>query len=410
MIGAVKFAGFEEPTENWSKLPHALIGALGLMTSESEIKVVLYILRHTWGYHDDSKRISLDEFANGRKKSKAGRIDAGTGLSVNAVKDGLRRAIQHGFIVVQEDTRDKGRITRTYSLNMLGVSEVDTPDVGGQSLIVSKSDNQPSEVDGQPSDFDSRTWKDTLETNLEKETVTPSSDPVMEIQSGKKTVTEAEPYSGAEAVSDEAETDKGMSETVPSPAMEILPTIKPDACTGKGGAVVPKVAKPSKRNGNQASVGPGGDDRSPASTTREIQDAFVALTQEYEKYEIKNWAEGESVAAKRIAVSHTPDELRAVYKHYKSQAFWKDKHLTLRYIASQIGGCLAYLRKTHVIKEESDATSSIAGGNGGSGGAGSAGTPGGYGIDQATIDALRQSQANIRARIAADASAGAGVR
>ena len=56
------FSGFVPPTENYSKLPHAMIEALPLVTSLAEMKVILYVLRHTWGYQDDEKRINLDEF------------------------------------------------------------------------------------------------------------------------------------------------------------------------------------------------------------------------------------------------------------------------------------------------------------------------------------------------------------
>jgi len=42
------FPGFTEPTENWSKLPHSLIGALPDIRTVAELKVILYILRHTW--------------------------------------------------------------------------------------------------------------------------------------------------------------------------------------------------------------------------------------------------------------------------------------------------------------------------------------------------------------------------
>src|SRR5579859_7062430 len=97
------FQGFEEPESNWSKLPHQLIEALPEITSLAELKVILYILRHTWGYHESCKRISQDEFENGRKKQHGERLDPGTGMSTNAIKDGIARAIKHGFIRVETD-------------------------------------------------------------------------------------------------------------------------------------------------------------------------------------------------------------------------------------------------------------------------------------------------------------------
>ena len=111
-----KFEGFADPTENWSKLPHQLIDALPIIKTVSEVKVILYILRHTWGFHETEKRISLDEFAHGRKRKGKPRMDGGTGLSVPSIRAGIHEAIKDGFILVETDSRDKGRVKKFYSL------------------------------------------------------------------------------------------------------------------------------------------------------------------------------------------------------------------------------------------------------------------------------------------------------
>lgn len=111
------FQGFGTPEENWSKLPHTLIAALSLIETVSELKVILYILRHTWGYHETEKRISLDEFANGRKRRGGERLDDGTGLSIPSIRNGIKRAIDHGFVSVEVDDSDKARVKKFYSLN-----------------------------------------------------------------------------------------------------------------------------------------------------------------------------------------------------------------------------------------------------------------------------------------------------
>ena len=79
------FPGFDEPHEHWSKLPHALIDQLPAISTMAELKVILYVLRHTWGNQDyeGGRRITLDEFSHGRKQRDGTRIDAGTGLSPN---------------------------------------------------------------------------------------------------------------------------------------------------------------------------------------------------------------------------------------------------------------------------------------------------------------------------------------
>jgi len=86
------FDGFIPPVDNYSKLPHQFINLLPQFETVAEIKVTLYILRHTWGYNDDSKKLTLDEFMNGRKFRNGKRMDAGTGLAKSSIIDGLRRA------------------------------------------------------------------------------------------------------------------------------------------------------------------------------------------------------------------------------------------------------------------------------------------------------------------------------
>lgn len=113
------FNGFVEPKENWSKLPHQLIEAFPIIETLGEALVVLYVLRHTWGFHDDEKKITTDEFERGRKYKDGTRIDNGIGLKPPTIRDGIKRAIKHGFITVEIDARDRARIKKFYHLRMV---------------------------------------------------------------------------------------------------------------------------------------------------------------------------------------------------------------------------------------------------------------------------------------------------
>ena len=115
-----KFQGFEEPKENWSKLPHQLIDALPEIKTIGEMKVVLYVLRHTWGYRDEYKRITMDEFENGRKRKDGTRLDSGTGLSKPTIRAGIKSAVEDGFLFVSTDITDPGRVKKLYSLAEYG--------------------------------------------------------------------------------------------------------------------------------------------------------------------------------------------------------------------------------------------------------------------------------------------------
>lgn len=113
------FEGFDVPKQNWFKTPNVL---LEIMQSANlaEVKVVLYLIRHTWGFQEYGrfKRITVDEFERGRKRKDGSRIDSGAGLSRQSVISGLQAAENRGYVEVQVDQRDAGRIKKYYRLRM----------------------------------------------------------------------------------------------------------------------------------------------------------------------------------------------------------------------------------------------------------------------------------------------------
>lgn len=126
---------FSPPTENWSKMPHELINTFPEIETLGELKVILYILRHTWGFQDERKKITLDEFEHGRKRRDRTRMDNGTGLSRGTIRNGLERAVRHEFIEVETDDSDAGRVKKYYSLCIGGIpQEVKDPPPEGQKL------------------------------------------------------------------------------------------------------------------------------------------------------------------------------------------------------------------------------------------------------------------------------------
>lgn len=161
-----KFAGFKLPEENWTKLPNELIEALPLVETLGELKVILYVLRHTWGFQEyeteHGKKITLDEFANGRKRKNRSRLDGGTGMDRKTIIDGISRAIHHGFLRVETDDRDLARIKQFFSLVLLHDGKSATSDV--QKLDPAVEEVTPSGGKSPP-----RSEKETFETNPEKE-------------------------------------------------------------------------------------------------------------------------------------------------------------------------------------------------------------------------------------------------
>src|SRR2546425_2214417 len=124
------FAGFSKPEANFFRLPNEWTDITAQITSLAEMKLVEYVLKHTWGYSefDMVKKITTDEFMNGRKRKSGERIDKGTGLSKPSVIAGLKSAVEHGLLTEEIDDSDKARIKKFYKLKMRNPIEDDEPE------------------------------------------------------------------------------------------------------------------------------------------------------------------------------------------------------------------------------------------------------------------------------------------
>lgn len=130
---------FGTEVSNYSKLPHSFIGVLPQFETLAELKVVIYLLRHTWGFneYDKPKHITTDEFMHGRKRADGSRMDGGTGLSNKSVIAGIRAAKDHGFIVELVNDSDKARIEKRYALyrGESGVEMLHTQNDSGVEML-----------------------------------------------------------------------------------------------------------------------------------------------------------------------------------------------------------------------------------------------------------------------------------
>jgi len=110
-------------------MPNTWIEVCAQITNLAELKVIQYVLRHTLGYQEygKAKAITIDEFMYGRKRQDGTRLDSGTGLkSDRSVKDGLKAALKHGYLVCEVDATDRARIKKSYALKMVTEPEGDT--------------------------------------------------------------------------------------------------------------------------------------------------------------------------------------------------------------------------------------------------------------------------------------------
>lgn len=167
------FSGF--PTcldDGFTPFPNPWFEILMHIDNIAEFKVVFYVARHTWGYQKNGerekiKKITHDEFANGRKRQDGSRIDNGTELGLTAVKDGLRKAVEHGYLIFTSDYSDLGRVKKCYGLRLK------EENLDGRNPTVSDSRNPTMNGRNptpQETDSDHPTEKQTDQTNQKRET------------------------------------------------------------------------------------------------------------------------------------------------------------------------------------------------------------------------------------------------
>ena len=159
------FQGFSKPESNFFRLPNEWTDITATISSLAELKLVEYVLKHTWGYSefDMVKKITTDEFMNGRKKRDGTRIDQGTGLSKPSVIAGLKSAVIHGLLEEETDERDKARIKKYYKLKMKTPIEEDEPQRSATNADVKNLYIGVKNVNSRGKTSLQRSEKDTLE-------------------------------------------------------------------------------------------------------------------------------------------------------------------------------------------------------------------------------------------------------
>ena len=174
------FPGFDLPQQNWFKMPNMWTDITADISSIAELKVVEYVLKHTWGYQEYGvkKRITIDEFRYGRKRQGGERLDRGTGLSKQSVITGIRAAIKQGLLEEEVDDRDRARVKKYYFLRMKQRPQNDSDRVGVKNLDadVKVLDTGVKSLDIKGQKFGHRTEQDTLVRNQQQTTLKENTD------------------------------------------------------------------------------------------------------------------------------------------------------------------------------------------------------------------------------------------
>lgn len=123
------FAGFAAP--HYTSVPDQFFDELMPRLSGAELKVLLYIIRRTFGFKRNSDSISLSQMVSGITKQTGEVLDQGTGLGKASVVRALNTLAEKKIILRQRRSSDKnGDEATTYALNIIGsrpVSQNETP-------------------------------------------------------------------------------------------------------------------------------------------------------------------------------------------------------------------------------------------------------------------------------------------
>ncbi len=112
-----EFKGFQSPT--YTLIPKVVADALMQDLTTGELRVLLYVMFHTFGWKKASDQISLSQFLNGIVKKDGTIIDQGAGLSKVTLLSALRSLEEKNLIVRKRRTKESGEcVTTEFSLNI----------------------------------------------------------------------------------------------------------------------------------------------------------------------------------------------------------------------------------------------------------------------------------------------------
>ncbi len=121
------FSGFHKPA--YTQVPDEIFDEIAPLLRGPELRVLLYIVRHTFGWKKDSDRISLSQFTSGIVKRDGTVVDRGCGAGRSAIKEALRTLEADGYIEREQVcSKDMGHEPTTYRLRMASGWPQDEPE------------------------------------------------------------------------------------------------------------------------------------------------------------------------------------------------------------------------------------------------------------------------------------------
>ena len=110
------YKGYASP--NYTPVPDELFDEQLPDLSGSELKVLLYIIRRTFGFKKDSDNISLNQLLNGITTKERIVLDRGTGLTKKTLLEAIKNLVEKNLILTERRrSKEKGDEPTTYRLN-----------------------------------------------------------------------------------------------------------------------------------------------------------------------------------------------------------------------------------------------------------------------------------------------------
>lgn len=161
---APPFAGFGRP--NYTQVPDELFDLLMPQLSECELRVLLYIIRRTFGFKRDADCISLSQLVDGIVTKDGERLDYGAGVARSSAVRAIKGLLDKGVIVAtKRSSVQRGNETTNYGLRFKASQSSETPTV---VVVQFRGETSPSSM-VKPARVSPRNPQETVERKTDFE-------------------------------------------------------------------------------------------------------------------------------------------------------------------------------------------------------------------------------------------------
>ena len=110
-----RFDGWDSP--NYTEVPNQFFDEVMVKLKPAELRIMLYLMRRTFGFQKRADTISLDQFVKGFKTRDGTVQDLGAGVSRPAAIEALRSLAAKGYIEIVKNTDARGAdLATTYRM------------------------------------------------------------------------------------------------------------------------------------------------------------------------------------------------------------------------------------------------------------------------------------------------------